>query len=68
VTCDGPTKILVLADAQSGCDMVKFFGSLLLEATKNYAYRSVTENIFSMSILDAMITVTFEYLEGAHEP
>jgi len=43
---DGPTKILVSADAQSGRDMAKIFGSLLLEAAKIYAYRSVTENIF----------------------
>ena len=45
----------------------KIFGSLPPEAAKNYAYRSVTENIFGRSILGAVTTVTFGYLEGARD-
>ena len=67
VTHDGPTEILVSADAQSGRDMAKIFGSLPPEAAQIYAYRSVTENIFGRSILGAVTTVTFGYLEGAHD-
>ena len=49
VTRDGPTEILVSADAKSGRDMAKIFGSLLPEAAKIYAYRFVTENNFGRS-------------------
>jgi len=46
VTRDGPTEILVSADAQSGRDTAKNFGSLPPEAAKNCAYRSVTGKKF----------------------
>jgi len=59
VTCDGPTKILVSADTQSDCDMAKIFGSLLLEATKICAYRSVKGNFFGRFTLGAVMTMTF---------
>jgi len=49
VTRDGPTEILVSADAKSGRDMAKIFGSLPPEAAKIYAYRFVTENNFGRS-------------------
>ena len=65
MTHDEPTKILVSADAQSGHDMAKIFSSLLPEAAKIYAYRFVTENIFSRSILGAVTTMTFGYLAGS---
>ena len=49
VTRDGPTEILVSADAKSGRDIAKIFGSLPPEAAKIYAYRFVTENNFGRS-------------------
>jgi len=67
VTRDGPTEILVSADAKSGRDMAKIFGSLPPEAAEIYAYRFVTENNFSRSTLGAVTTVTFWYLEGARD-
>ena len=67
MTCDGPTEILILADTKSGCDRAKNFGSLLLEAAKNCAYRFVTENNFGRSTLGAVMTVTFQYLEGVRD-
>jgi len=67
VTRDGPTEILVSADAKNGRDKAKNFGSSPPEAAKNYAYRLVTENNFGKSTLGAVTTVTFRYLEGARD-
>jgi len=67
VTRDGPTEILVSADAQSGRDTAKIFGSLPLEAAKICAYRSVMGKKFGRSTLGAVTTVTFRYLEGARD-
>ena len=59
VTRDGPTKILVSADTQSDCDMANFFSSLLLEAAKICAYRSVKGKFFGRFTLGAVMTITF---------
>ena len=67
MTRDGPTEILVSADAKSGRDTATIFGSLPPEAAKNYAYMFAMENNFGRSTLGAVTTVTFRYLEGPRD-